>query len=176
LLLLLFAAQFVRVRASACFAQEQPMSMGRPVRRQIDPCATLAECESACGADVNGRDMCDAYAYMGTKCLLLGRKINEDQLMQRTAGCSSVVTTTIDPAAARPAPETTTESTTTETTTTETTTTETTSTVPTTTTVLTTTITPMCKAPLVSPPPGCGAPKCTNPIVEEFKVTCAAGT
>ncbi|GMT22152.1 hypothetical protein PFISCL1PPCAC_13449, partial [Pristionchus fissidentatus] len=177
LLLLLCAAHMNIAIGSACFTQSEPMSTERPVRKEIDPCATIADCGKACTEDVAGRDMCDAYAYMGTKCVLLGKILAEGQLMLRSTGCECLFQRTVRSKQKCSATETPTASATTESTT-ESATSETTEFTPieTTTSASATTVTPKCGKVWVEMPPGCAAPTCTEPTVTETRVTCADGT
>ncbi|GMT26354.1 hypothetical protein PFISCL1PPCAC_17651, partial [Pristionchus fissidentatus] len=81
-LLLLFTVQFIRVVESSCFTQNVDVMAARPLLTESQT-ATEVDCESACTANVK----CDAYAYIVTRCELLGARVAEAQLWERNADC-----------------------------------------------------------------------------------------
>ncbi|GMT22870.1 hypothetical protein PFISCL1PPCAC_14167, partial [Pristionchus fissidentatus] len=157
LLLLLGAVPFLSVLGSACFTPSASLSTARPMRKLIDPSASVTECENACTADTK----CDAFSYVGTRCALLGAKVAESNLMIRDSGCAPPATTTT--------PTTTVSPTTTATTTT--TSTRTTTTISPTTTVAATGT--GCGKIIDERPRPC--PTCAVPEISATKVNCPPG-
>ncbi|GMS81843.1 hypothetical protein PENTCL1PPCAC_4018, partial [Pristionchus entomophagus] len=81
----------------SCFV-ESPWENIRPVLRMTYPCPAIDACESTC----LGAPECSAYAFVNSKCALLGADSGKSQtcntanptLWLRTAACDESTTTT----------------------------------------------------------------------------------
>ncbi|GMS94570.1 hypothetical protein PENTCL1PPCAC_16745, partial [Pristionchus entomophagus] len=95
MLLLLFSVNLPSILCS-CFLQS-PWTNIRPVL-QINSCPTVDSCESAC----LGNTQCSAYAFVNSKCALLGADSGKRQTCTspnptcfvRTSACDATTSTT----------------------------------------------------------------------------------
>ncbi|GMT22635.1 hypothetical protein PFISCL1PPCAC_13932, partial [Pristionchus fissidentatus] len=75
-------------RILACFTESEQTMNARPVMTYIEPCEAATHCENACSEDTK----CDAYAYIGTRCTLMGARVADAKLWLRGGDCGTPTT------------------------------------------------------------------------------------